>query len=116
LEDERHLPTGVDLVAARPEWDFARASKLPAAWVNNGFDRWDRRATIVQPEDGITLALEGSPELGVYILYSPSSDAGFFCFEPVSHSVDAHHSEGLVPLEPGERFQAQMRVGWQPIG
>jgi aldose 1-epimerase len=116
LEDERHLPTGVEPVAAHPGWDFAKASRLPAAWVNNGFDGWDGRATIIQPEDGITVSLQASAELGVYILYSPARDAGFFCFEPVSHVVDAHHGEGLTPLDTGEGFEVEMRVDWQPIG
>ena len=57
----------------------------------------------------------GSPELGVFIVYSPSRDADFFCFEPVSHPVDAHHGEGLTVLEPGELMSARMRLGWRPI-
>ena len=73
------------------------------------------RAAIVQPEDGIMLSLEASPELGVFILYSPSADAGFFCFEPVSHPVDAHHGEGLTVLEPGQSMSASMRLDWRPI-
>ena len=116
LEDERHLPTGVVPVASRPQWDFLRPSLLPRAWVNNGFDGWDRRAEIAQPEDGLALSIEASPELGVYILYSPSPDAGFFCFEPVSHVVDAHHGDGLTVLEPGATMRAGMRVSWRPLG
>ena len=115
LEDERHLPTGVVPVASRPQWDFSRPSLLPAAWVNNGFDGWDRRAEIAQPGDGVALSIEASPELGVYILYSPSPDAGFFCFEPVSHVVDAHHGGGLTVLEPGATMRAGMRLSWRPL-
>ena len=44
LEDERHLPTGVEPVAAHPAWDFSQGAPLPAGWINNGFDGWDRRA------------------------------------------------------------------------
>jgi aldose 1-epimerase len=110
LEDERHLPTGVEPVAAHPAWDFSRAALLPEHWVNSGFDGWDGRAEIVQPEDGVVLSLEASPELGVYILYSPAKDSGFFCFEPVSHVVDAHHGEGLTVLEPGQTIAAGMRI------
>ena len=76
---------------------------------------WDGRAGVVQPEDGIVLSLEASPELGVFILYSPSADAGFFCFEPVSHPVDAHHGEGLTALDPGQGMSARMRLAWRPI-
>jgi aldose 1-epimerase len=115
LEDERHLPTGTAPVSAYPAWDFSRGSALPAGWVNNGFDGWDGHASIVQPEDGIALDLEASRELGVFILYSPSPDAGFFCFEPVSHPVDAHHGQGLTVLEPGQSMRAGMRLGWRPL-
>ena len=115
LEDERHLPTGVEPIAAHPDWDFSNGAPLPAGWINNGFDGWDGAATIVQPEDGIALSMQASPELDVFIVYSPSRDADFFCFEPVSHPVDAHHGEGLTVLEPGETMSAGMRLGWRQL-
>ncbi|MGX5805507.1 aldose 1-epimerase [Bradyrhizobium sp. Arg314] len=116
LEDERHLPVGVVPMGERPAWDFSQAALLPQGWVNNGFDGWDGHATIVQPGQGIAITLTASPELGVYILYSPSPNSGFFCFEPVSHPVDAHHGEGLTPLEDGAILSASMRLGWSSIG
>jgi aldose 1-epimerase len=115
LEDERHLPIGVTPVADHPEWDFSRASSLPRSWVNNAFDGWDRRAAIIQPEDAIAISVTASSPLDVFILYSPSPDADFFCFEPVSHPVDAHHGEGLTPLEHGTIMSASMRLGWSSI-
>ncbi|MDX8534829.1 aldose 1-epimerase [Mesorhizobium sp. VK25A] len=113
LEDERHLPTGVVPVSEHPGWDFSRPVPLPQGWVNNAFDGWDGRALIVQPEEGIKVTLNASPELDVYILYSSSSDAGFFCFEPVSHPVDAHHGEGLTALDHGQTMSATMRLEWE---
>lgn len=113
LEDERHLPVGVVSVSERPGWDFDRPIPLPLEWVNNAFDGWDRRASIVQMEEGIKISLTASPELAVYILYSPSPDAGFFCFEPVSHIVDAHHGEGLTVLEDGATMSAGMSLDWK---
>ncbi|TIS47511.1 MAG: aldose 1-epimerase, partial [Mesorhizobium sp.] len=116
LEDERHLPVGVVPVSERPAWDFSRSIPLPWDWVNNAFDGWNRRASITQLEEGIRITLTASPELGVYILYSPSSDADFFCFEPVSHPVDAHHGEGLTVLEDGQTMSATMRLDWAVAG
>jgi len=116
LEDRRHLPIGVAPVADHPAWNFSRAYPLPRSWVNNAFDGWDRRAAIVQPEDGITISLTATPSLGVFVLYSPSMDADFFCFEPVSHPVDAHHGEGLTSLDHGDTMSAGMRLGWNSIG
>lgn len=114
LEDERHLPAGVAPVDTHPWWDFSRASLLPAGWVNNGFSGWDGRATIVQPRNALTVSLTTSSALDVYILYSPSHDAGFFCFEPVSHTVDAHNGkgEGLISLHDGEQMSVAMRMDW----
>ena len=115
LEDERHLPAGTAPVAAHPAWDFTKGASLPDGWINNGFDGWDGSAEIVQPEDGIALSVQASPLLDIFIVYSPSPDAGFFCFEPVSHPVDAHHGEGLTVLERGESMRATMRLEWRAM-
>lgn len=115
LEDKRHLPAGVVPVSEHPGWDFDRPLPLPPEWVNNAFDGWNRRASISQIEDGIKVTLIASPELDVYILYSPSRDADFFCFEPVSHPVDAHHGEGLTVLEDEEAMSATMRLEWMEV-
>jgi aldose 1-epimerase len=115
LEDERHLPAGVVPVRERPGWDFSHPIPLPLDWVNNAFDGWDRRASITQLEDAMKITLTASAELDVYILYSPSPDAGFFCFEPVSHPVDAHHGQGLTALDHGETMSAAMRLEWAVV-
>ncbi|MBZ9966661.1 aldose 1-epimerase [Mesorhizobium sp. B292B1B] len=114
LEDERHLPVGAVPVSDRPAWDFSMGAPLPTGWVNNGFDGWDRRAMIVQPQEGISISLTATPGLDVFLLYSPSPGSGFFCFEPVSHSVDAHNGagEGLAPLENGATMSVGMRMDW----
>jgi aldose 1-epimerase len=58
LEDERHLPTAVVSLASRPNWDFSQAAPLPDTWVNNAFEGWDGRASIVQPDDAIVVTVE----------------------------------------------------------
>ncbi|SDA91988.1 aldose 1-epimerase [Mesorhizobium qingshengii] len=112
LEDERHLPTAVVSLTSRADWDFSQAALLPDTWVNNAFEGWDGRASITQPDDAVTVTVDTSSTLNVFVLYSPARDAGFFCFEPVSHTVDAHHTGGLDPLEPGGSITAHMRLGW----
>ena len=111
LEDERHLPTGTAPIAAHPAWDFSQgqvaACRLDQQWLR----RMGRKRAIVQPEDGIALSVQASALLDVFIVYSPSPDAGFFCFEPVSHPVDAHHGEGLTVLEHGESMRVDDAVG-----
>ena len=55
------------------------------------------------------------PRLTTFILYSPASDADFFCFEPVTHPVDAHNrpggpeANGLTVLVPGDTLAVSCR-------
>ena len=108
LETADHMPAGKVPVGERPDWDFAPARLLPAGWINNGFAGWTGTARVRWPEHGLQLTVTATPELGTCIVYSPGEDASFFCLEPVSHPVDAHHlpgMPGLRVLQPGERFE-----------
>jgi aldose 1-epimerase len=115
LETRDHLPAGEAPIASRPEWDFAAARVLPSGWINNAFLGWDGGATILWPEQGLELDVEADPPLSTYILYSPSDRADFFCFEPVTHPVDAHNrpggpaANGLTILAPREAMAATCR-------
>lgn len=118
LEDSRHLPERMVPVGERPDWDFARPRALPPDWINNGFAGWDGSALIRWSDRGLALAVdargaEGAAlPLAVYLLYSTGAQADFFCFEPVSHPVDAHNlpgMPGLFRLAPGESASAQCR-------
>jgi aldose 1-epimerase len=119
LEDARHLPTERVAVASRPEWDFSSFRSLPAGWINNGFVGWNGHASIRWEDRGLALEIEAGPPLSNFTLYSPSADARFFCFEPVSHAVDAHNlppgpeAHGLVILAPGATLatECSFRVG-----
>ena len=115
LEDDRHLPASRIGVDERPEWDFSQARGLPKEWINNCFEDWDGRARIVWPERAVQLDIEAPSALNSFILYSPGRRCDFFCFEPVSHPVDAHNlgggaeANGLVMLAKGERFEVSAR-------
>jgi aldose 1-epimerase len=115
LEDERHLPTTRLSVTRRPGWDFATPRRLPPDWINNGFTGWSGSATIAWPERHLALDIEVSSPISFYLLYSPGAAANFFCFEPVSHVVDAHNLEGgpeksgLVILAPGDTLSMRAR-------
>ena len=115
LEDEKHLPIGSLPVAERPEWNFAKMRGLPGGWINNAFAGWDRRARIEWPSRDLSLSIEASERLGAYLLYSPGRDLPFFCFEPVSHVVDAHNlpggpaANGLAILAAGETVEVSCR-------
>ena len=59
--------------------------------------------------------ITAAPPLNRYLLYSPGVKADFFCFEPVSHAVEAHNlgddmaKHGLRLLGPGEELAAAAR-------
>jgi aldose 1-epimerase len=111
-EQEDHLPAGDHPVALPPEWDFRTAKSLPRGFINNGFVGWEGRALVTWPERALQLQIEALSPLTTYIVYSPSATADFFCFEPVSHPVDAVNlpggpvASGLVVLATGERMSA----------
>jgi aldose 1-epimerase len=107
LENAHHLATERVAIADRPEWDFESFRPLPSDWINNGFMGWNGRATVLWQDRALALDINAQPPLTAYLLYSPSAAADFFCFEPVSHAVDAHNlppgpeAHGLVVLKPG---------------
>ena len=74
---------------------------LPDTLVDNGFCQWDGHCLIQQPDLGYELQCEASGS-DYYLLYCPVG-LGFFCIEPVSHPVNAHH----LPGRPGLRLLAQ---------
>jgi len=115
LEHADHLPRSVEPASDHPELDFNTRRKLPSSWVNNWFDGWDRSAHIDWPDRGLSVVIEASEHLGQYVLFSPSGNADFFCFEPVSHPVDAFNladgpiAHGMTRLEPGAEMRASAR-------
>ena len=120
LEDARHLPTQQVTMASRNEWDFSAFRSLPSDWINSCFIDWNGRASILWKDRGLVLEVESRPPLSAYILYSPSAEARFFCFEPVSHAVDAHNlppgpeAHGLAILNPGATLAAECRFRVRP--
>jgi aldose 1-epimerase len=123
LEDARHLATERIAIVDRPEWNFASFRPLPSDWINNGFMGWSGRATILWEDRALALDIDARSPLTAYLLYSPSAAADFFCFEPVSHAVDAHNlppgpeAHGLAILKPGESLviECAFRINTQPL-
>ncbi|MGE8188037.1 aldose 1-epimerase [Pseudomonas sp. NPDC086278] len=99
LCDGSKLPT--EQVELPVEWDFQALQALPASLVDNGFCDWDGHCLIEQPDLGYTLECQATGS-DYYLLYCPVGPA-FFCIEPVSHPVNAHH----LPGRPGLRLLEQ---------
>lgn len=109
LCDATKLPT--ELIDLPAHWDFGEARLLPDTLVDNGFGGWDGHCLIQQPDLGYTLECRASGS-DYFLLYCPVG-LDFFCFEPVSHPVNAHHlpgRPGLRLLEHGQSMAMQFSM------
>nr|WP_274709298.1 aldose 1-epimerase [Nitratireductor luteus] len=117
LEDARHLPTEQRPIEMAADFDFRRLRALPRSWINNAYTGWRGSATVLQPELGLSVEIT-APDMDVAIVFSPDGNADFFCFEPVTHAVDAFNQQGmpgLRVLEPGAEMAMEMRIAWRTI-
>lgn len=110
--DADQLPTEWRRLSAGEAWDFSRGAALPERKIDNLFTGWSGQAVLRWPERGVTL--EVSADTSRYLVFSPGVHADFFCFEPVSHEVDAHHGvdpqrQGLLELGSGECHSMRCR-------
>ncbi len=115
MEDTQHLPTAHHDLADLRDWDFEAPRALPDGLINNAFTRWAGDANIEQGRTFTSATVSASPNLDCAIVYSPDALADFFCFEPVSHAVDAHNAAnapGLTVLATGQSMAAQMTIAW----
>jgi aldose 1-epimerase len=114
------LPTTATPDPLPPEWDFREARTLPPGFVDNSFSGSDGRARIEWPSQRYAVSIEADPEIDICHFYSLGADCPIFCFEPVTHVIDALNlpeppqETGLRVLEPGEqtkmwtRFKAEL--------
>lgn len=114
LCDADGLPT--TLSPLPPEWNFNTANSLPEARLDNCFTEWNGSALISQPDLGYSLECRatGSP---YYLVYCPPGE-DFFCFEPVSHPVNAHHlpdRPGLQLLHKGQSASLAFSLSYRPL-
>jgi aldose 1-epimerase len=114
LCDTTRLPTGLSALPA--EWDFQQPKALPQTLVDNGFCNWDGHCLIQQPDLGYELECQATGS-DYYLLYCPPG-LGFFCIEPVSHPVNAHHlpsRPGLRLLEQGQSAELTFTLHYRPL-
>ena len=100
------------------ELDFSVPRPVPDRWINNAFEGWNGAASIRWPELGLGADIEMDEVFGNYMIYTPD-DAGFFCFEPMSHLPNGHHMRdfgGLVLLAPGESLAGRMTISLSAAG
>jgi aldose 1-epimerase len=112
--DPTMLPT--DYITDGLPLDLAHGAKLSEApFVDNCFPGWRPPARIDQPESGLTVLLDASPDCTFLHCYVPEGE-DFFCAEPVTAMPDAFNRPepasvtGARTLKPGERFAIEMRL------
>jgi aldose 1-epimerase len=112
-ETAQHLPATQAPLPLHPN-PWADPAPLPDAWINQGFSGWDSHARITQGPAATSLNLTATG-LTTALLYSPSATADFFCFEPVTHPVDAHNlrgQPGLAALAQDANLNASLTLTW----
>lgn len=112
--DATKLPTRLGELPA--EWDFQHPGALPETLVDNGFCEWDGHCLIQQPDLGYELECQAS-DSDYYLLYCPPG-LDFFCIEPVSHPVNAHHlpgRPGLLLLEQGQSTELGFTLHYRAL-
>ena len=116
LEDEQYLPKELIKVSNGSHWDYSSAKMLPAQWLNNAWLGWQGEAKITQGSAFKSVTISASSNLNCAIVHSVDENSDFFCFEPVSHAVDAHNLPnlpGLKILKPGQSINADIKYLWE---
>jgi aldose 1-epimerase len=114
LSDEGSLPT--ELTAVPAPWNFRELAALPDSLVDNGFTGWDGTALIRQADLGYQLEMRATGS-EYFLLFCPVGKP-FFCVEPVSHPVNAHHlpgKPGLKLLEQGQTCALGFSLHYKPL-
>ena len=105
------------------DWDVGRGIPGRGPLIDNAFTGWDGRVRLRWPTLGLSLhgearlLLDGQPLAGLCcVIYRPEAGDAF-CFEPVSHPIDAFHlpdRPGLVELSAGQCLTLQQRWDCEP--
>ncbi len=113
--DEGQLPSRQATIP--PQWCFDTLQALPSDGVDHAFSGWQGACSIVQPTAGYRLDCHARGA-DHYLLYCPK-DQGFFCIEPVSHPINAHHlpeRPGLQLLRQHEQLHLGFSLQYRALG
>jgi aldose 1-epimerase len=100
-------------------WDYNQPSPLDGDLIDNGFSGWDGEALIEWPDRKLSLRMTMLPNSGFSLLFRPPGQA-YFCFEPITHPIDAFHMPGrpgMAMLKRGDTvgFSTRFCVGSMPV-
>ncbi|MCG2573713.1 aldose 1-epimerase [Acinetobacter sp. ME22] len=97
-------------------WDFSKLTPLPNEQIDHAFSGWSGQSIIHQPDHDYQLCLS-CPDVDHLIFYCPTQQP-FFCLEPVSHPINAHHFPdhlGLSLLQQHQQLSWQVSVQYQSL-
>ena len=103
------IPDGPEALPS--ELNFSGGRSLPSG-LDTGFGGWDGRARIEWLAEGLALEISAAAPLDHAIIFSPQGQS-FFCFEPVSHPINAINGGPMHRLDGGGRFSISLLL--QPI-
>jgi aldose 1-epimerase len=121
LEQPPKLPTEIEPDPLPAAWDFSPARRLPPEFVDNSFSGWDGRGRIEWPDQGYAVSIEADPAIERFHFYSLGADCPIFCFEQISHLIDAFNlpgapaGTGLRVLAEGERTAMWVRYAAETL-
>lgn len=100
------------------ELDFSMHRSLPQYWVNNGFTNWDGKAQILWKDYHLGVNISTSNNLKHYFIFVSDTHfdseykQDFFCFEPMSHSANAHQKNPheLYTLNEGQELKITVHL------
>ncbi len=101
------------------DWDLSHGASAHGSFIDNGFTGWTREARIDWPEHALSVTLREPPTVGpadadgFCLVYRPPQGEAF-CFEPISHPIDAFHLPGRPGLRVlGRGESLSMQAHWR---
>jgi aldose 1-epimerase len=106
-----------------PGWNPNKGMEVVGSLIDNAYTGWSGYANLTWPEHNLSMSLT-VPDIqqrglndGYCLLYRPPVGPGF-CFEPVTHPIDAFHvpgHPGLKVLSAGESLTQALQWRFQPM-
>ena len=113
LENKNFIPTKI--INNSKKMNFDKLNSLPNKWVNNCFNNWNSKAEIYWPDKKMKLNIKSSNNCKYFFLFISNNKFeknfknDYFCFEPMTHAVNAHNLRklnGLIELKKNEILQS----------
>ena len=102
-----------------PGWDPCAGTDAHRQLIDNAYTGWSGEARIDWPDQQLVLTmcepsiLSRGQNDGMCLLYH-SSNISAFCFEPVTHPIDAFHMPGLPGLKVLHKGESlTLRLEWR---